>query len=236
MSAEIASGNSYDDQEDLEFIKDVRLEVKMKNNILWDKIHDRFPSVAAFCRANKKLGINAVQLGKLLLFKMYPFKQVRVGKTVLFVKEYRNICLSLETALCCPVEVLFPEELYERMMKVSTNTVIEISSFSNLTLPSKKEFLSFPSPEKDPISEVERRELGKRIEKVLETLTYREREIIKLLYGLGDDFTYTYEEVARIFKITRERVRQIEVKAIRKLQHPLRSRCLKSFLDCENKD
>jgi RNA polymerase sigma factor (sigma-70 family) len=57
---------------------------------------------------------------------------------------------------------------------------------------------------------------------VLKTLTYREREIIKLRYGLGDGYTYTLEEVGRIFKVTRERVRQIEAKAIRKLQHPTR--------------
>src|SRR5262249_38707708 len=66
---------------------------------------------------------------------------------------------------------------------------------------------------------------------VLKTLTYREREIIKLRYGLGDGYTYTLEEVGRIFKVTRERVRQIEAKAVRKLQHPVRSRQLEGFLD-----
>jgi RNA polymerase primary sigma factor len=58
---------------------------------------------------------------------------------------------------------------------------------------------------------------------VLKTLTYREREIIKLRYGIGDGYTYTLEEVGRIFKVTRERVRQVEAKAIRKLQHPVSS-------------
>ena len=70
-----------------------------------------------------------------------------------------------------------------------------------------------------------------RIEQVLKTLTYREREIIKLRYGIGDGYTYTLEEVGRIFKVTRERVRQVEAKAIRKLQHPVRSRKLQGFLD-----
>jgi len=69
-----------------------------------------------------------------------------------------------------------------------------------------------------------------RIEEVLKTLTYREREIIKLRYGIGDGYTYTLEEVGRIFKVTRERVRQVEAKAIRKLQHPVRSRKLEGFL------
>ncbi|MCK4342228.1 MAG: RNA polymerase sigma factor RpoD [Phycisphaerae bacterium] len=73
--------------------------------------------------------------------------------------------------------------------------------------------------------------LKDRIEAVLKTLTYREREIIKLRYGIGDGYTYTLEEVGKIFKVTRERVRQVEAKAIRKLQHPVRSRKLQGFLD-----
>ncbi|HED54956.1 MAG TPA: RNA polymerase sigma factor RpoD, partial [Phycisphaerales bacterium] len=73
--------------------------------------------------------------------------------------------------------------------------------------------------------------LKARIEQVLRTLTYREREIIKLRYGIGDGYTYTLEEVGRIFKVTRERVRQVEAKAIRKLQHPVRSRKLHGFID-----
>ncbi|NOR64734.1 MAG: RNA polymerase subunit sigma-70, partial [Candidatus Scalindua sp.] len=63
------------------------------------------------------------------------------------------------------------------------------------------------------------------------TLTYREREIIKLRYGIGDGYTYTLEEVGKRFMVTRERVRQIEAKAVRKLQHPIRSRKLEGFLD-----
>jgi RNA polymerase primary sigma factor len=72
--------------------------------------------------------------------------------------------------------------------------------------------------------------LREKIDKLLKTLTYREREIIRLRYGLGDGYTYTLEEVGRIFKVTRERVRQIEAKAVRKLQHPVRSKHLAGFL------
>ncbi|MCH2138739.1 MAG: RNA polymerase sigma factor RpoD [Phycisphaerales bacterium] len=75
--------------------------------------------------------------------------------------------------------------------------------------------------------------LRSRINDVLKTLTYREREILKLRYGIGDGYTYTLEEVGRIFKVTRERVRQVESKAIRKLQHPVRRRRLSSFVDTD---
>jgi RNA polymerase primary sigma factor len=82
-----------------------------------------------------------------------------------------------------------------------------------------------------PVSAATQEMLKDKIDHVLKTLTYREREIIKLRYGLGDGYTYTLEEVGRIFKVTRERVRQIEAKAVRKLQHPVRSRQLEGFLD-----
>jgi RNA polymerase primary sigma factor len=75
--------------------------------------------------------------------------------------------------------------------------------------------------------------LRDRIDGLLKTLTYREREIVKLRYGLGDGYTYTLEEVGRIFKVTRERVRQIEAKAVRKLQNPVRSAKLEGFINLE---
>ncbi len=81
-----------------------------------------------------------------------------------------------------------------------------------------------------PVSSAGSEMLKDRIEEVLKTLTYREREIIKLRFGIGDGYTYTLEEVGKIFKVTRERVRQVEAKAIRKLQHPVRARKLEGFL------
>lgn len=83
-----------------------------------------------------------------------------------------------------------------------------------------------PRPERAAGNEL----LREKIESLLKTLTYREREIIRLRYGLGDGYTYTLEEVGRIFKVTRERVRQIEAKAVRKLQHPVRSQQLAGFV------
>jgi RNA polymerase primary sigma factor len=65
--------------------------------------------------------------------------------------------------------------------------------------------------------------LREKIDELLKTLTFREREIIRLRYGLADGYCYTLEEVGRIFKVTRERVRQIEAKAVAKLQHPVRA-------------
>ncbi len=82
-----------------------------------------------------------------------------------------------------------------------------------------------------PVNTASQEMLKDKIDHVLKTLTYREREIIKLRFGLGDGYTYTLEEVGRIFKVTRERVRQIEAKAVRKLQHPVRSKQLQGFIE-----
>jgi len=65
---------------------------------------------------------------------------------------------------------------------------------------------------------------------VLSTLTEREKKVLRLRFGIGDGYPRTLEEVGAIFKVTRERVRQIEAKALRKLRHPTRSRKLKNFL------
>ena len=83
----------------------------------------------------------------------------------------------------------------------------------------------------DPLYETHQAALKVRIEEAMEHLNYREREILRLRYGLADGYSYTLEEVGKIFSVTRERVRQIESKAVRKLQQPYRNRGLSSFLD-----
>ncbi|MDZ4781757.1 MAG: sigma-70 family RNA polymerase sigma factor [Planctomycetia bacterium] len=83
----------------------------------------------------------------------------------------------------------------------------------------------------DPLREMTQQLLKQRIADVLNELNYREREILRLRYGLSDGYSYTLEEVGQIFSVTRERVRQIEAKAVRKLQHPIRARSLASFID-----
>lgn len=73
--------------------------------------------------------------------------------------------------------------------------------------------------------------LQEQLEKVLQTLKAREAEVIRLRFGINKPYPYTLEEVGNIFNITRERVRQIEAKALRKLKHPIRAKILKGFLE-----
>jgi len=76
--------------------------------------------------------------------------------------------------------------------------------------------------------------LSEQTRKVLRTLTPREEKVLRMRFGIGEKADHTLEEVGRDFSVTRERIRQIEAKALRKLRHPSRSRKLKSFVDGGN--
>ena len=85
--------------------------------------------------------------------------------------------------------------------------------------------------ERGPSELTDQRLLRDEIRKVLNQLTLRERQVIELRFGLVDDHDHTLEEVGRKLRVTRERVRQIEERAIRKLRHPTASRILREYLD-----
>jgi RNA polymerase primary sigma factor len=82
-----------------------------------------------------------------------------------------------------------------------------------------------------PLERAVNTDLKKQIEAVLCTLNPKEAKIVRRRFGIGEDQTRTLEELGQEFDVTRERIRQIEVKAIRKLKHPSRSHCLKTFLE-----
>ncbi len=84
---------------------------------------------------------------------------------------------------------------------------------------------------KSPVAEATFTMLKERIEEVLVTLTEREAKVIRLRFGIGDGYPRTLEEVGTEFQVTRERIRQIEAKALRKLRHPTRSQQLRGFLE-----
>jgi RNA polymerase primary sigma factor len=74
-------------------------------------------------------------------------------------------------------------------------------------------------------------DLTEQVRKVLTTLTPREEKILRMRFGIGDDSQRTLEEVGNDFSLTRERIRQIEAKALRKLRHPSRGKSLRAFVD-----
>jgi RNA polymerase primary sigma factor len=127
-------------------------------------------------------------------------------------------------------ELQISEEETRRVMKISKHPISLDRPIGESDDGFFGDFIEDKAAE-SPVNAATHEMLKDKLERVLETLTFREREIIKLRYGIGDGYTYTLEEVGRIFKVTRERVRQIEAKAVRKLQHPVRSRMLEGFLE-----
>ena len=81
-----------------------------------------------------------------------------------------------------------------------------------------------------PMDSAARQMLREQVQSALTSLSEREREVLELRFGLKDGKDHTLEEVSRHFEVTRERIRQIEAKALRKLRHPSRSRQLRDYL------
>ena len=83
----------------------------------------------------------------------------------------------------------------------------------------------------NPIDAVIKANLSEQTARVLSTLTPREEKVLRMRFGIGEKSDHTLEEVGQDFEVTRERIRQIEAKALRKLRHPSRSKKLKSFVE-----
>ena len=133
-----------------------------------------------------------------------------------------------------------PEEVAEAM-NLPVERVLEISKISqepvSLETPIGEEEDShlgdFIQDEHIPVpaDEAAHTLLREQLEKVMDTLSEREQKVLALRFGLEDGKPHTLEEVGREFQVTRERIRQIEAKALRKLRHPTRSRKLRDFLE-----
>jgi len=74
-------------------------------------------------------------------------------------------------------------------------------------------------------------DLAEQVDKVLGSLTPREERVLRMRFGIGEKSDHTLEEVGQDFEVTRERIRQIEAKALRKLRHPSRSKRLRTFIE-----
>lgn len=132
-----------------------------------------------------------------------------------------EIAVNVAVVLGLAVDEVMPEESIGTAIQSKYSKTFEADvrqlQCSRLALPS-------------PIDVANLSELKEKIEDALHTLTYREREILKCRYGIGDGYTYTLEEVGRIFKLTRARVAAVEAKALLKLQYPSSAKKLEPFL------
>ncbi|MCA8960596.1 MAG: sigma-70 family RNA polymerase sigma factor [Planctomycetes bacterium] len=127
-------------------------------------------------------------------------------------------------------ELEIPASELEKIIRMSRTPI-------SLSCPMGKDddssFGDFIQDEKEdsPDEEITADALRERLRSTLDSLSLREREVIKMRFGIDRDTTYTLEELGKKFKVTRERIRQIEIRALKKLKHPIRARSLEGFLD-----
>ena len=151
------------------------------------------------------------------------------ASAVLTLLTYGSDPLS-ELARSVPKEELF-EMLYKLLAESGTGDVkMAIRFFLENGFPYKEEE-SPKEPAPVQVDDASFERLREEMKAILDILTDRERRVIELRFGFADGRIHTLEEVSREFGITRERVRQIEAKALRKLRHPSRSKKLKDYLD-----
>jgi len=126
-------------------------------------------------------------------------------------------------------ELEIPQHKVEETMRMSTRTV---SMDAPLDQDEEVKLLDVFVAEDTPSTDDKliRESLAQEIQRSLSTLTEKEREIINLFYGIGVPHSYSLEEIGAMFDLTRERVRQIKEKAIRRLKHSSRSKMLKTYL------
>jgi RNA polymerase sigma factor (sigma-70 family) len=175
----------------------------------------------AMIAAREQLGLTQRQLGELVGVSQAYIASVEAMDYGSPRLATTDIVAEIADALGLMSEQVMPPELLGSVVPSRHVRVAEIEP-SRLIQGLSESMKYLPQPS----DAMEAAELQDRVKKVLDTLTYREREIIKLRYGIGDGYAYTQREIGRIFKVTTERIHQVEAKAIRKLQQPLRAAML----------
>jgi RNA polymerase sigma factor (sigma-70 family) len=192
---------------------DYRVTVKVQNNNIVKRILDAgYKSIGEFCRINE---ISASSLGEIINMKCSPLH--RYG-------DFHAVVKKTALSLKC-----LPEELFtENQLNTSLETNQRILEIEEAEL---KFMLNNESMMKSLEQSVFETERTKAIDICLNSLTPRECTVISMRMGIGDYYReYTLEEIGRKFDVNRERIRQIEKKALRKLRHPCRSEQLREFI------
>jgi len=196
-----------------------RIKISVRNNLILKAIEDAgYESVAHFCRSNN---INLVSMHNIVGLKMSP-----IGKKGEFCKVAKQ---TMEALCLCPTDLWTSEQLN---MSISSNVrefSVEEDELFKIMTGGISDMLNGDDPEKQFLHADLKNDMGKAIA----SLTPREAEVLRLRFGLDDGEELTLEEASHRFDVTRERIRQIEVKALRKLRHPSRADRLIEHTDPE---
>jgi RNA polymerase sigma factor (sigma-70 family) len=192
----------------------IRLETKLKNSLL---VKAREKMGLTVKVAAESIGVSPNTYSACENMRCYPGSVVR-GKILRF---YQEMGFSISEA------DVFPEELKKTRFSNKYTFDGEIPRQFLISLSEIPRNLLTYNVETD----LDKRELKEQIEIALDTLTPREAEVINLYFGLGEDEPMTYEDIGSRFSLTKQRVRQIKEKAIRRLRYVSRSDNLKDFIE-----
>lgn len=192
---------------------DLRIELRTRNNLLWHVIFDSHASVSEFCQIHH---LDQSHVGGLLNLKASPYDR-RSG-------QRRPIALKLADIALMEFEQLFPVSLYNNA--VPHHLVAEVSSQKFMTLNAAKH-LALPATQVD---EVLASEAQIAIDSALQSLSPRQELVLRKRFGF-DGEEESLDQISQELGVSRERVRQIEAKALRKLRHPDQSRRLRGIID-----
>lgn len=191
----------------------LRLEVRLKN--------------AELARARESLGLTIKKAAEIIGIGYHTLCAIENLKCYPSEKIQQKVCdFYRNNGYFMLREDIFPEQLSNvRARKMIAEKEIPKENLVSLSYVNKKLLPVYDSKE-----ELDSKLLGEEIKKSVETLTKREAKVIKLRFGLDDREPLTLEEVGKIVGINRERVRQIEARALRNLRHPTRSKILREFV------
>lgn len=192
----------------------LRLECRARNNVLWHAIFDTERSVAAFCR---RFNFTQQIVGSILNLSLSPY---RVSGAL------TETGLRLCVATGISAEELFPLGLYGGDFPRAMVAEVPVERF--VSLGAARNCLLLPPTQVDGVEQSERRAA---LKLALSTLKPREAMVLRARFGLDDGRERTYEDIARRFRVTRERIRQVEARAMRRMRHPGRSGLLRPFID-----
>lgn len=176
-------------------------------------------AVAVECR--HRLGLSQTQVAECMQVTQHHMSEL---ERLIFKRWSDTQIDSLAALYGCQPEELVPAELRGQILKSKFAAERDMPAVQLLSMRDERKLIAHAEA---PMLEPEAKAL---LDKALDSLSFLEREVVKLRYGVGDGDTYTLEEVGRIFRVNKERVRQIEARAVRKLQNPQRTARLKVAL------
>ena len=199
---------------------DLLVQSRFKNLILWEAMAGRTATLCA-----ELCGVSLGAYISLLNLRFNPFST----KDDLTERTYTQNARKIADFFKLPPEILFPESLYSLRLP----HLVERRYASAEMLPL---FAASQTPALlgNPEESVTQDEIKTAIQAACLTLKPREERILKLRFGLEDGHEYTLQEVATIFQVSKQRIRNIEVKALNKLRHPSRNETMKRLYDPEN--